>query len=464
MSLNPTNIPQLKNNGLGAGASLLGNSIAAQAGLNRARQDRRNSLLRAVLGGAVDLGEQVLENRGLVDRVKAGFENPSNKALTLSRLQDVASLGQAGDISSGFEQVYRLGGLGDPGGNGQTPSSGGRVPSVIDSDSSPSPAPNVPTGSKFDTTPEGAFVLGAGQNVVVDQPTNVPTDLPLGMLKNLQQARSAGTRADLNVKRGAKVDIDKQISDEKLTQEKFKTKKSQYGEKWFNNMTTIQTPGEQAVSTSGLPMKGLEVTPELAEDQAAIATQYANDPKAYDTRLQTLQKDTEGIVPLVRKVGNLRRLIKPGVKAQINRNVKTKEYMISVSGSEDAAKIKSILNSIIAQVPRIARLYGHTGVLTEPDVEKTLRDIPNALGSVELFDAQYKNFIEALSAGALHEAARLRNKKINDTFQDIYRDATKQDFRYGGGVSFTDGEVGDFPKGDIRDRAIEKLRAEMAGG
>ena len=46
-------------------------------------------------------------------------------------------------------------------------------------------------------------------------------------------------------------------------------------------------------------MKGLVMTPELAEDQKMVSVEFANDPKVYSKRLQTLQKDTDSINPVV---------------------------------------------------------------------------------------------------------------------------------------------------------------------
>lgn len=432
MSLQPSNIPQLQNVGLNPAASMLSSGISTLVGAEQAEKDRRNKLLQSLLGGAVNMGEQVLRNRGNLAMTEAQIMSPAQQALALNRLATgAAGLGQAGGISGGVDNV--LGQLGI--GNQQSPQKelldGTPSSDQMGLDASGG-ITGVPQGQEFTKTPQGAFQLGASQQTVLP-PTSagIPADLPLGMSKNLAQIQRAQTSSDLNAARKNKTLIDTDTSIYNRDVARDKRNISRYRQGWFENITNVQAPGEQALSSTGLPMKGLEVTPELAEDQMNIARAYANDPKAYDKRLATLQKDTESITPLLNKVKSLKGLIQPGVNAQIQRNVETGEYMISVTGSKNAAKIKSILNSIVAQVPRIARLYGHTGVLSDPDVEKTLQDIPNALGSKELFDAQYQNFIEALTSGVLYESARLKNKKINDSFQNIYKSATGKDFRYG---------------------------------
>ncbi len=470
MSLQPTNIPQLQNMGLTPAANMVNTGISAMISAREGGRDRRNKLLQALLGGAVDMGVQGLRNKGDLATIEAQLKSPAQLALAVNRLATgAASPDQAGAIR---DRVNRI--LGDiPGTNkeGQAPIlplEGSPIVDQVGDDAvqtfgGQGGITGVPQGQEFAQSPSGAFQLGAQQQVASASPS-YGMDLPLGMARQQAQIARNLSSESLNRARENKTYVDTDRSREQLAQERIKTDEKRYGKQWFDNITAVQSPGEQAKSTTGLPMKGLVVTPELAEDQMNIARQYANDPKAYDKRLATLQKDTEGVVPLLNKMSELKKLVKPGVQAQIQRNTETGEYIISVTGSKQSARIKSILNSIAAQVPMIARLYGNSGVLTEPDVQRTLQDIPNALGSKELFDEQYKNFAEALSYGALSEAARLKNKRINDTFQSIYKNATDQDFTYGGGISFAGGGFTGGQAQDLRMQVLEELREEKQRG
>lgn len=68
MSLRPTDIPQLQNMGLSPAASMINTGISTAIGADQREKDRRMDLIRSILGGGVDIGTQLLNNRGKIEQ------------------------------------------------------------------------------------------------------------------------------------------------------------------------------------------------------------------------------------------------------------------------------------------------------------------------------------------------------------------------------------------------------------
>jgi hypothetical protein len=86
MSLQPFNVPQLQDSGLGASANLLGSLVNSQTNLINAKKERRKDILATLIGGGANIGNQLLENKqqdeNNTTRLDAEMMKQPNRLLT----------------------------------------------------------------------------------------------------------------------------------------------------------------------------------------------------------------------------------------------------------------------------------------------------------------------------------------------------------------------------------------------
>lgn len=106
MSLQPFNVPQLQDNGLGAAASLLGNMTNAQTSLINAKKGRRKDILATLIGGSANIGNQLLENkqRDQTNDVNLEIAKQKQPSRFLQQANSFATLAKAAGDAGNFAQ------------------------------------------------------------------------------------------------------------------------------------------------------------------------------------------------------------------------------------------------------------------------------------------------------------------------------------------------------------------------
>jgi hypothetical protein len=106
MSLQPFNVPQLQDNGLGAAASLLGNMTNAQTSLINAKKERRKDILATLIGGSANIGNQLLENkqRDQTNDVNLEIAKQKQPSRFLQQANSYAALAKAAGDAGNFAQ------------------------------------------------------------------------------------------------------------------------------------------------------------------------------------------------------------------------------------------------------------------------------------------------------------------------------------------------------------------------
>ena len=380
MSLQPSNIPQLQNVGLNPAASMLSSSISTLVGAEQAEKNRRNKLLQSLLGGAVNMGEQVLRNRGNLAMTEAQIMSPAQQALALNRLATgAAGLGQAGGISGGVDNV--LGQLGI--GNRQSPQKE-LLDGTPSSDQMGLDAggaiTGVPQGQEFTKTPPGAFQLGASQQTVLP-PTSagIPADLPLGMSQSLAKINRDVAGKELSEARERKTNIDAQRSQIGLEQEE-KARIDQ----GFAVRPTEQT-NQSAVDYDGVPLN-IPNTERVFKIQKSFARLPKKEVTEARNKVANSFQDLQQFTNLTKRFLSLREsnlIDRQRVNAAINGQIPFDQL-------REVEQVAVELNSLLepAAIQAAAQFQGANSI-SNRDVE----GIKNAIGNPKLPKEVFANLI-----------------------------------------------------------------------
>ena len=106
MSLQPFNVPQLQDSGLGASANLLGSLVNSQTNLINAKKERRKDILATLIGGGANIGNQLLENkqRDQTNDVNLEIAKQKQPSRFLQQANSYATLAKAAGDAGNFAQ------------------------------------------------------------------------------------------------------------------------------------------------------------------------------------------------------------------------------------------------------------------------------------------------------------------------------------------------------------------------
>ncbi len=470
MSLQPTNIPQLQNMGLTPAANMVNTGISAMISAREGGRDRRNKLLQALLGGAVDMGVQGLRNEGNLAMTEAQLKSPAQLALAVNRLATgAASPDQAGAIR---DRVNRI--LGDiPGTQGQNqtlPLEGSPVVDQVGDDAvqtfgGQGGITGVPQGQEFAQSPSGAFQLGAQQQTASVSPS-YGMDLPLGMARQQAQISRNLSSESLNRARENKTYVDTDRSRVGLEMEKRKRDRDKdlfpdYGALENSEYaTSLRTKQPFKIKGRALPNStDLNLARQQFGELRALSKQKSAEQLTnFNAKLPRVQK-------LAGLLAEGRALIGTNVGQTFMNKMATDPNILLTSNDPVAAKMRQIEKELrgIVGLQLTTEIQGSRP--TDYDAEKIDQTLPSMFMSKESFDFATQDIMADLGGKLLDEALIIDRPDVVTKVGPMVEELTKRPYSFQnpqgiGAQRFNNsGQVQ-----DLRMQVLEELRAERQRG
>lgn len=472
MSLQPTNIPQLQNMGLTPAANMVNTGISAMISAREGGRDRRNKLLQALLGGAVDVGVQGLRNEGNLAMTEAQLKSPAQLALAVNRLATgAASPDQAGAIR---DRVNRI--LGDIPGTGEEgqapilPLEGSPVLDQVGGDAvqtfgGQGGVTGVPQGQEFAQSPSGAFQLGTQQQVASASPS-YGMDLPLGMArqqakierdlagKSLSEARENKVYVDTDrSKVGLKMDKRKLDRDEDLFPDYGALENSEYA-------TSLRTKQPFKIKGRALPNStDLNLARQQFRELRALSKQKSAEQLTnFNTKLPRVQK-------LAGLLAEGRALIGTNVGQTFMNKIATDPNILLTSNDPVAAKMRQIEKELrgIVGLQLTTEIQGSRP--TDYDAEKIDQTLPSMFMSKENFDFATQDIMADLGGKLLDEALIIDRPDVVTKVGPMVEELTKRPYSFQnpqgiGAQRFNNSSQVQ----DLRMQVLEELREEKQRG
>lgn len=369
-----------------AGTSAIMSGLSSVANVLANQQRNRASLINTLLGQAGQgLREKLQANREL-DELQFKEQLPSTQAEILSR--SLGSLEKGADFITDPSQANQLAGaaqqlLGLTG--------GGNVGTGMQSESLP--------GAQDDS---GSFRLGVS--------SGSSTGIPLFLQERQSQLR--------------KRNVD---TESKVLSNKRERQSQQFIDAFAKD---VDNNNAQVTSLTGQPIKGLENTAGLQEEQKQIAFLATQSPGKLSDLIVGLKEGSDTVGNVLRKINQIDGLIGEGVRATVERAAGTNDLVINVTGDPKSAKLKALIKSLDSDLSVLARLKGQKGTLTDLDVDVIRQALPQALSNKEVFNAQKDEFARSFVTPVLRDAARLRNKAVFERFEPEFKKLTGQGFDF----------------------------------
>lgn len=422
MSLQPFNVPQLQDNGLGAAASLLGNMTNAQTSLINAKKERRKDILATLIGGGANIGNQLLENkqRDQTNDVNLAIAQAKQPSRFLQQANAYATLakaaGDAGDFAK-QEQFNKLAlslGEGAMGGGGSL--IGGSSANL-----------NVPaaSGGGFNVPSSGTDTTT--QPTQTAQPPTKPSDtysispkpasnFPTGVNFSTQQAAGKATQAQAEAQAA--------------------TAKFSLGEGLGN---VLNAPDKSKVLGIGnTEFKGVKLNPEIKSmmKNRAEELKITTSGDDYAKRIAKLEEGFNNASTLLNAASTMNRIISSSPKEGLGAGLASTGRAITGSAGK-AAPIRAMYDkqgkdALAAEdtlqgfVTSIKNTVGESGVLSQQDTARLQGLLPKFSEDPYTVNKKTKQLVYASLIPLMKTSLSLGNDFIFNKLQDRFTKLTGQ--------------------------------------
>jgi hypothetical protein len=422
MSLQPFNVPQLQDNGLGAAASLLGNMTNAQTSLINAKKERRKDILATLIGGSANIGNQLLENkqRDQTNDVNLEIAKQKQPSRFLQQANSYAALAKAAGDAGNFaqqEQFNKLAlslGEGAMGGGGSL--IGGSGANL-----------NVPA------TSGGGFNMPSSGTDTTAQPTQFsqspekPSDtysispkpasnFPTGVNFTTQQAAGRATQAQKDAQAA--------------------TAKFNLGEGLGN---VLNAPDKSKVlGIGGMEFQGVKLNPEIKSmmKNRAEELKITTSSDDYAKRVAKLEKGYENTVTLLNAANTMNRIIRSSPKEGLGAGAASLGRLVAGSAgkatpiramySEQGKEALFAEDTLQGFVSGIKDLVGESGVLSQQDTARLQGLLPKFSEDPYTVNLKTKQLIHASLIPLMQTALSLGNDSMFNKLQKQFIEQTNQ--------------------------------------
>ena len=422
MSLQPFNVPQLQDNGLGAAASLLGNMTNAQTSLINAKKERRKDILATLIGGSANIGNQLLENkqRDQTNDVNLEIAKQKQPSRFLQQANSYAALAKAAGDAGNFaqqEQFNKLAlslGEGAMGGGGSL--IGGSGANL-----------NVPA------TSGGGFNMPSSGTDTTAQPTQFsqspekPSDtysispkpasnFPTGVNFTTQQAAGRATQAQKDAQAA--------------------TAKFNLGEGLGN---VLNAPDKSKVlGIGGMEFQGVKLNPEIKSmmKNRAEELKITTSSDDYAKRVAKLEKGYENTVTLLNAANTMNRIIRSSPKEGLGAGAASLGRLVAGSAgkatpiramySEQGKEALFAEDTLQGFVTGIKDLVGESGVLSQQDTARLQGLLPKFSEDPYTVNLKTKQLIHASLIPLMQTALSLGNDSMFNKLQKQFIEQTNQ--------------------------------------
>ena len=424
MSLQPFNVPQLQDNGLGAAASLLGNMTNAQTSLINAKKERRKDILATLIGGGANIGNQLLENkqRDQTNDVNLEIAKQKQPSRFLQQANAYATLAKAAGDAGNFAQQEQFNKLALS--LGEAASGGGG--SLI---GSPSANLNVPatSGGGFNMSSSGADTIT--QPTQPAQPTEKPSDtysispkpasnFPTGVNFSTQQAAGKATQAQKEAQAA--------------------TAKFNLGEGLGN---VLNAPDKSKVLGIGnTEFKGVKLNPEIKSmlKNRAEELKITTSGDDYAKRIAKLEEGFNNASTLLNAASTMNKIVSSSPKEGLGAGLASTGRAITGSVGK-AAPIRAMYDkqgkdALAAEdtlqgfVSSIKNTVGESGVLSQQDTARLQGLLPKFSEDPYTVNKKTKQLVYASLIPLMKTSLSLGNDFVFNKLQDRFTKLTGQSY------------------------------------
>jgi hypothetical protein len=422
MSLQPFNVPQLQDSGLGASANLLGSLVNSQTNLINAKKERRKDILATLIGGGANIGNQLLENkqRDQTNDVNLEIAKQKQPSRFLQQANSYATLAKAAGDAGNFAQQEEFNKLAIT--FGQAASGGGG--SLIGGSSANL---NLPAASGGGFNMPSSDTDATAQPMQPAQSTEKPSDtysispkpasnFPTGVNFSTQQAAGKATQAQKDAQAA--------------------TAKFNLGEGLGN---VLNAPDKSKVlGIGGMEFQGVKLNPEIKSmmKNRAEELKIATDGSDYTKRVQNLEQGYKDTVTLLSAANTMNRIISSSPKAGLGAGVASLGRLIAGSAGK-ATPIRAMYDeqgkkALVAEdtlqgfVSGIKDLVGESGVLSQQDTTRLQGLLPKFSEDPYTANLKTKQLIHASLIPLMQTALSLGNDSMFNKLQKQFIEQTKQ--------------------------------------
>ncbi len=424
MSLQPFNVPQLQDSGLGASASLLGSLVNSQTNLINAKKERRKDILATLIGGGANIGNQLLENkqRDQTNDVNLEIAKQKQPSRFLQQANSYATLAKAAGDAGNYAQQEQFNKLaltfGEAAAGGGGSLIGGSNANL-----------NLPAASGGGFNMPSSDTDATAQPMQPAQSTEKPSDtysispkpasnFPTGVNFSTQQAAGKATQAQ--------------------TEAQTATAKFSLGEGLGN---VLNAPDKSKVLGIGsTEFKGVRLNPELKSmmKNRAEELKITTSGDDYAKRIAKLEKGFDDASTLLNAANSMNRIISSSPREGLGAGLASTGRLITgaagkatpiraMYGKEgkDALAAEDTLQGFVSS---IKNTVGESGVLSEQDTTRLQGLLPKFSEDPYTVNKKTKQLVYASLIPLMKTSLSLGNDFMFNKLQDRFTKLTGESY------------------------------------
>jgi hypothetical protein len=418
MSLQPFNVPQLQDSGLGASASLLGSMVNSQTNLINAKKERRKDILATLIGGGANIGNQLLENkqRDQTNDVNLEIAKQKQPSRFLQQANSYATLakaaGDAGDFAQ-QEQFNKLAitfGQAAMGGGGSL-LGGGTVSSPnLSGGTIPAESSTVPSGGTGTTQP-----VAKGNEPYSIIPQANKSNFPTGVNFSTQQSIGRATKAQ---------------EEAQVAATKMNMGQGLQG--------VIDAPdGNELIGLGGTKFKGIKLNPQIKSGMIQKGQDLQLDPAGIVKERKALTDSFNQVNTAISQADKLFNLVKssdktsgqglPAIGASAWRSgagALGKIPLVRAGYNQADKKALGAEDILQGYIASLKTAVGDSGVLTNQDVARIAKVLPQFADDKITMQLKRDNLIRSSYIPLMRSALAIGDDRTFNAIQDRFKQLT----------------------------------------
>jgi hypothetical protein len=421
MSLQPFNVPQLQDSGLGASANLLGSLVNSQTNLINAKKERRKDILATLIGGGANIGNQLLENKqqdeNNTTRLDAEMMKQPNRLLTQANhlIQIGKAAGDAGDFKTQerytkMAQDMAASALGGGGSllSGGTVSSPNLSGGTVSTESSV-----VPSGDTGTTSSTQPAAKGNEPYSIIPQAnkSNFPTNA------NFSTQQSIG--------KAAKAQEEAQVAATKMNMGQ-------------GLQGVIDAPdGNELIGLGGTKFKGIKLNPQIKSSMVQKGQDLQLDPAGIVKERKALTDSFNQVNTAISQADKLFNLVKssdktsgqglPAIGASAWRSgagALGKIPLVRAGYNQADKKALGAEDILQGYIASLKTAVGDSGVLTNQDVARIAKVLPQFADDKITMQIKRDNLIRSSYIPLMRSALAIGDDRSFNAIQDRFKQLT----------------------------------------
>jgi hypothetical protein len=418
MSLQPFNVPQLQDSGLGASANLLGSLVNSQTNLINAKKERRKDILATLIGGGANIGNQLLENRqqDQTNDVNLEIARQKQPSRFLQQANSYATLAKAAGDAGDFAQQEKFnklaitfgeaasGGMGGLLGGG-TISSPNLSGGTVSTESSV-----VPSGDTGTTQP-----VAKGNEPYSIIPQANKSNFPTGVNFSTQQSIGRATKAQ---------------EEAQVAATKMNMGQGLQG--------VIDAPdGNELIGLGGTKFKGIKLNPQIKSGMVQKGQDLQLDPAGIVKERKALTDSFNQVNTAISQADKLFNLVKssdktsgqglPAIGASAWRSgagALGKIPLVRAGYNQADKKALAAEDILQGYIASLKTAVGDSGVLTNQDVARIAKVLPQFADDKITIQLKRDNLIRSSYIPLMRSALAIGDDRSFNAIQDRFKQLT----------------------------------------